>query len=355
MFRWLIALAIVPVAAHARTTVVFPPQPAAEPEVSAATNVPRLHIGAPRDATVTGVRIVLTSDDISRTARLVFTVATTSTRAHAVTLPVTLPPGAHVTGGALTLGYDERVVAHLDDKDWTRQMFDQNVLRGRDPLLVELASETDRDVLAVSAFPLDATHPARVELVIDLPVELTRLQITTAQRIAAIGVETDQVRRVRATRPRDGGAAFTFGLPPVRAMPVGVGIVAPIRRLTTKRSLYAGWARWDPSPVVTLGPIESSPAEGVGRRDIRRTVKQHMAQLSRCYTAVTEYRGGQEGTAVLHFTIDAAGAVTESSADGEIDDPRILSCLAAIPKRWTFTPGDMTTLVNYPLTFTLAD
>jgi len=96
-----------------------------------------------------------------------------------------------------------------------------------------------------------------------------------------------------------------------------------------------------PPPMVTSCSF--------GAPSILRVFKQHRAQLARCYTRVVEYRGGPEGTVVLHVTITPDGTVTRASVDGDLEDLRITECLATEVRRWKFPPSDTTVVVSYPL------
>jgi hypothetical protein len=156
-------------------------------------------------------------------------------------------------------------------------------------------------------------------------------------------------------------APIAMALPPARRMPVSVANVAERMSVDTTHSLYAGFAPPVPMrgraaavPTVSIGMHRYTHSWSADKTTIRRVVKQHMAQLARCYTRVTEYRGGQEGTAVMHFFIELDGTVSNAFVDGEIDDARITECLVDQLVQWQFTPGNAGVMVHYPLTFKLA-
>lgn len=86
---------------------------------------------------------------------------------------------------------------------------------------------------------------------------------------------------------------------------------------------------------------------------IRRMFKLHRAQLARCYNRVVQFRGGPDGTAVVHMTIALDGRVSRVTVDGTLRDGRIRSCIAAEVRRWRFGPMNSIVVVNYPLEFRL--
>jgi TonB family protein len=107
-----------------------------------------------------------------------------------------------------------------------------------------------------------------------------------------------------------------------------------------------------PKPVAVSAPM-ILPDCRLGGRPIRRVIKQHRAQLARCYNRVVQFRGGSEGTAMLHFMIAADGTVHKVSVGGSITDVRIRSCLVDVTKSLRFPPDDYVVRVNYPLHFQL--
>lgn len=80
-------------------------------------------------------------------------------------------------------------------------------------------------------------------------------------------------------------------------------------------------------------------------------MKQHLAQLRQCYARETQFRGGPDGTVMLHFTVEADGRVTHASAESEL--PAVTSCVLAELRSWTFPVDDDAVHVNYPLRFQL--
>lgn len=114
------------------------------------------------------------------------------------------------------------------------------------------------------------------------------------------------------------------------------------------------WKAPPPSPGITVAPAVQT---GIcfTAPPLRREIKRHHAQLRRCYTRVTEYRGGPEGTVVLHLAIAKDGRVTHARTEGDLDDPRITDCVAAEARQWRFSASDTGFAISYPLHFRIAD
>ncbi|MFN0253780.1 MAG: AgmX/PglI C-terminal domain-containing protein [Kofleriaceae bacterium] len=338
--------------------------------------------------------------------RLVFTMSTPSTDRRQAVMPLGLPEGARIVGAAVAIGNEARMVASMMSPAGAREEY-QDVFRiAEDPLLVERVDPA-RDVHAIAndafdvgatpifptgaapslqafvpvppeatdrggyvnyvvrAFPLTERDKARVELTIELPDHTARLEIANEQRIRTLEIERATASGPNVRRRHDVREPIALDLPAPLRMPVSIARVADRvadrMSVDATHSLYAGFAPPIPLrgraavPTVSIdmphGPL---PHCGVDKTTIRRVVKQHMAQLARCYTRVTEYRGGQEGTAVMHFFIAQDGTVSNAFVDGEIEDVRITECLVDELVRWQFTPGDSGVMVHYPLTFKLA-
>lgn len=402
--RTLALIALAPALAFARTSVSRHAR-AAEPATNTDEQATQFVIGkAGADISLDKLRVVVRGGDAT-TVRLALTLSTRSNERRQAVIPLALPDGARIVGAAVTIGSTPRVVANPLAPMDARTTYQELFTVGKDPLLVERvnpeldallpigparepqgdhmrttvwdafapvpARATDRTGLVeyvVRAFPLTKLDTARVELTIELAsYDSTRLVIAHAQRIGIVEVERPMVtedgetldpeicepaivRRVNVRAP------IASTLPPMRRMPIAFANFVERAHVDTSHSLFAGWAA--PTAVVPIvhigGPVRGPLFSSVDKRTIRSVVKQHLPQLRRCYTAVTEYRGGQEGTAVMHFFISTDGTVASVNVDGELEDPRITSCLADQVRQWEFHPGDTGTMVNYPLTFRLA-
>ena len=88
---------------------------------------------------------------------------------------------------------------------------------------------------------------------------------------------------------------------------------------------------------------------------IRRTVKEHMAQLRQCWMTVAQRHPDVEGNASLHFEIGADGKIGDATADGTLANDAVFDCLAAEVKTWEFpaVANAGIVVVNYPLYFRL--
>ena len=75
-------------------------------------------------------------------------------------------------------------------------------------------------------------------------------------------------------------------------------------------------------------------------------------RLARCYSRVTQFRGGSDGTLMLHFTVQASGAVTDVSAESDLGDA-ITKCVVAELRTWRYPVDTYAVRVNYPLSFRL--
>jgi hypothetical protein len=408
--RTLALIALAPALVFAKTSVSTGARDAragvSEPDVRGTTATIVLGM-AGRDIVIDKLRVVMPrapgDDDGARTVRLVFTMSTASTERRQAVMPLGLPDGARIVGAAVAIGNEARMVASMLSPEAAREEY-QDVFRiAKDPLLVERVDRA-RDVHAIAndafdegptpmfptgsapsfeafvpvppdatdragyanyvvrAFPLTDRDKALVELVIELPDDAGRVEIANEQRIRTFEIERATASGPDVRRKHDVIAPIAMDLPAARRMPVSVANVAERMHVDMTHSLYAGFAPMVPMrgraaavPTVSIGVPHRAPHYwSADKTTIRRVVRQHMAQLARCYTRVTEYRGGQEGTAVMHFFIELDGTVSNAFVDGEIDDARITECLVDQVVQWQFTPGHAGVMVHYPLTFKLA-
>ena len=409
--RTLALIALAPALAFAKTSVTGAPREAsAGTPIETDSRVAPIVIGeAGADVELSKLRVIVDGGEIP-TVRLVLTLATDSNeRRHAV-IPLALPDTARITGGSIVLGVSAPMVAKALLPTAARAAYQELFQLGRDPLLVEQVTDATEapapataanatnarplDAFApvpprandhlrtpfgsatrptcvglvdhagvtnyvVRAFPLARSAAARVELIVELASpDATRLVIAHARRIGRVEVQTAYAggSPPPAIRVRhDTHAPISVALPPARALPVGVAAVAERPRVDAAHSLFAGWAREGTPPRITFGSPTHCCATSVDGREIRRAFKLYRSRLARCYSRFTEYRGGQEGTAVIHFAIHPSGSVVAAEVDGELEDRRITDCLAGEVRTWTFRRGDAMVMANYPLHFTLAE
>lgn len=397
MLRTLALIALAPALAFARTTVSRDVGAGAPEETREDSTTIVLGAAGP-DISIDKLRVVIAApDDGARAVRIVLALSTASTERRQAVLPIGLSRGARIIGAAVQIGNEPRMAASVLAPEAARTEYQDLFRVHKDPLLVELADRGDAHAIpddafdpashslnaflpapppasdrtdvtnyVVRAFPLTDRDRALVELTIELPADAARLSISPAQRLGTV-----EVQRTSSTgtpgldlrRRRDVRGPIAMDLPPARVLPVSVAKLAERPHVDATQSLYAGFAptvvergRAGAIPTVTIDHAYGGHRYwSVDKTIIRRMVKQHIAQLARCYTKVTEYRGGPEGTAVMHFFIEPSGRISNVFVDGELDDPRITDCLADQVVQWQFSPGDGGVVVHYPLHFRIAE
>jgi len=340
--RSLVVVAILAVPAAAE----FDASPPRDIEVVAVT--PRLRIGQPgAKLTLDKVAVAIQQDALALTANVTLSVSTSDNAAREATMTVEVPQGARVTGVALTLGKTARMVALASSAERAAMDYQRVLDYGRDPVLVQWKSTgAVGDVIEVRAFPLTTTERARIELTIELPTMAALALDTQARTVEIASVNRATYRKVKEP--------ITFALPPWRELDLGLTVPRPHVSATT--SFYAGFAPGGLQvPIVFIGGVAPYRCFSPNKAMIRREIKRHTAQLQHCYERAYQYKptGGPDADAVLHFTIDPAGTVSETTIDGTIDDPAITSCLAGVVAELQFPAGDSATQVNYPLRFRL--
>lgn len=308
---------------------------------------PRLRIGQPGPKlTVDKVTVDIEQDALALTANVTLSVSTSDNAAREATIALEVPHGARVTGVALTIGKTQRMVALATGAQRAAMNYLRVLDDGKDPVLVQWRSANAAgDVIEVRAFPLTATMAARVELAIELPAA-PALVVDTQARVVEIASITRKTYR-KVAEP------IVVELPPWRELDLGLTVPRPHVNATT--SFYAGFPPDLQAPLVFIGGSGPRWCFSPDKAMIRRVIKWHMAQLQHCYDRAYQYNpnGGPDADAVLHFTIDPAGKVAETTVDGTIAEPAITSCLAEVIGGLTFPAGDAVTQVNYPLHFRL--
>jgi hypothetical protein len=304
---------------------------------------PRLVIGSPGGLFDMGaVAVAVRTDALGLTAHVTLHVTALDVVPRESVIAVELPHGARVTGAAITIGKTERMVAAASSVERAKVEYQRVLDVGKDPVLVHWKTG---DEIEVRAFPLSAGHPGTIELTIELPaISALAIDVTTPKLEYAAGAKRTTYRKVSEPITVELPRQRELALPLVAARP-GVG---------PTMSLFAGFAPSMGMPIILTGrPTHVAPE--LRGNDVRKEVKRHLAKLGHCYEHEVQFRGGPEGTAVLHFLISKEGKVESTTIDGAIENEAITSCLAnVVATSFEFRAGDSAIQVNYPLTFRLS-
>lgn len=97
----------------------------------------------------------------------------------------------------------------------------------------------------------------------------------------------------------------------------------------------------------------TTTAGGLGREEVRRTIRRHRNEVYSCFEAALRSRPNLEGRVTLAFQIDTSGTVHNAhvvSSEGNVSD--VGSCVAGRLANWTFdsAPG-ATGVTAYPFVF----
>jgi hypothetical protein len=132
--------------------------------------------------------------------------------------------------------------------------------------------------------------------------------------------------------------------------------VEPRAAVGANIALVAGWGRpAGPPVVITIG---GAPRQRryVDKAIIRRRIKLDQARLRYCYARELLRDPKLAGTVDVQAVIDTHGAVVQADVSGTLKDPTVTGCILGIARQWTFPAHDEGTIVvNYPLTFRVAD
>ena len=112
-----------------------------------------------------------------------------------------------------------------------------------------------------------------------------------------------------------------------------------------------GFGRVSGGPEAKLGIPETTGA--VVKEVVRRYLRRELAALKYCYASTLVARPDLAGRVTLHFTIDAKGKVTASSAEGTLDDAKVRDCVAARVRAIAFPPlgaGEVTVAIDFSVT-----
>jgi hypothetical protein len=115
----------------------------------------------------------------------------------------------------------------------------------------------------------------------------------------------------------------------------------------------------DPTPSASApAPSGSgrSPDPGRSAKDIEALVKAHRDEARKCYDDNIKAHPGVEGDLVVHWIVDAKGAVTTielNTQRSQITEPTIVACVVSVIKGIQFAPSPkgFESTYNYPFNF----
>lgn len=213
-----------------------------------------------------------------------------------------------------------------------------------------------RESAPEAAFPPDALIPTSVRLGVAGTFEVTGLSFSTIplESIARFGESCGTQVCVLAVDRTDGPPVIigsrTPSNDPARAwilsrsvipvaglvlppgLPVFTGVELP------PLSLFRG-------PDLVLGSIDKHVIDGV--------IRQHLAQISRCYQAELSQDPGLAGRVDVRFVITSIGSVPEVRFDSDLGSARMDQCIASVFHELAFPApsGRGSVLVKYPFVF----
>ncbi len=131
---------------------------------------------------------------------------------------------------------------------------------------------------------------------------------------------------------------------------------------TTTSTLGGGGdspTKLDPTPSSSApAPSGSarSPDPGRSAKDIEALVKAHRDEARKCYDDNIKAHPGVEGDLVVHWVVDAKGAVKTielNTQRSQITEPTIVGCVIGIVKAIQFAPSPkgFESTYNYPFNF----
>jgi hypothetical protein len=99
-----------------------------------------------------------------------------------------------------------------------------------------------------------------------------------------------------------------------------------------------------------------TPDPGRSAKDIEALVKAHRDEARKCYDDNIKAHPGVEGDLVIHWIVDAKGAVTTielNTQRSQITEPTIVGCVIGIIKAIPFAPSPkgFESTYNYPFNF----
>ena len=109
---------------------------------------------------------------------------------------------------------------------------------------------------------------------------------------------------------------------------------------------------------TTPAPSSSGRSADPGRsaKDIEALVKAHRDEARKCYDDNVKAHPGVEGDLVIHWVVDAKGAVTTielNTQRSQITEPTIVACVIGVVKAIPFAPSPkgFESTYNYPFNF----
>ena len=105
-------------------------------------------------------------------------------------------------------------------------------------------------------------------------------------------------------------------------------------------------------PTIGEGTATTT-AGGLGREEVRRTIRRHRNEVYSCFEAALRSRPDLEGRVTLAFQIDTSGIVHNPrivGSEGNVSE--VGSCVAGRLANWTFpTAAGATGVTAYPFVF----
>jgi hypothetical protein len=255
-----------------------------------------------------------------RHATLTLVLTTAARDRREVTLPISIPRDAAVTGMAL-VEQDHRTVAASQIAMRAYESYESIVSREIDPVLLRHAgaSRTQED-LTLDVFPVAKATPMTVELSLELPDGPSLVIDPEDTSIARLEIDTGE--RPRTLTHVD--APVTVALPDGHAEPA-------LSLVDDRTSLLALPQLASPPSRIARGPSGLRTAA-----DIRTGMRPGIAALAACAE-------NDPIPHVLSFVIAADGTVSDVAG---VDD-----CVSDEVRRWVFAPAREATLVRYPLSW----
>jgi len=304
-------------------------------------NAPAITIVEPLGATLERTHLAIAS---AGTATLSLALSSRETSPRVAITIIDVPHGAQVTAMRVAM-FGVRTEAVALNADTAKDRFHEIVTRKDDPALLELVTSTDaHDRMTLKVFPVAKTSRVRIEIAIALPV--IDALVVNAPGIVSLALDDKPVRGRRAVLPtqRDWMSVDPAPRPAVSSS-VSLFAAGPVReptRLPTVTVATHGWT----CGVGTERVVDS--------RMIRKQVKLAIPRLRHCYERQLQREWTLEGSADLHFLIAHDGRPRDISIDGTLTNENVRMCLAEDISTWKFSPIDVLTQVNYPLTFRAA-
>ncbi len=128
-----------------------------------------------------------------------------------------------------------------------------------------------------------------------------------------------------------------------------------MKNRTTRTTLTTTLSRTLLALACWAGTGPAHASEGQLDKDlIRRIVRAHMPEITKCYEAALVRAPAATGQIVIDFTVGVQGSVTGTEVGStEIADSELTGCMQTAIKRWLFPrPEGGSVVVHYPFQFT---